>query len=121
MRPQDDGERARCQQPHTNTRDNRPYPFPRVSPEPTLRARWDTERVWIEVTPSLFPHEHEGLEHVRAHLPDEPPYRAWSNFTFRTHRQPIPCYEVDLLVLAPSGLHLVELKAWRGPIRPAGP
>jgi serine/threonine protein kinase len=108
----------------------------RVFPEPTLRVRWDTDSVyltgpgqddrkgrcavWIEVSPSLFPHEHEGLKYVRERLPEKS-YWAWSNFTLVTGRRQVPCYEVDLLVLAPSGLYLVELKAWTGPIRPAGP
>lgn len=73
---------------------------------------------WVTVTESEFPHEREGLERVRSFLPDTDPYYAWSNFTF-TSQQGQP-YEVDLLVLGPAGLHLVELKAWSGDIRPVG-
>lgn len=69
---------------------------------------------WTEVVPSQFPHEREGLHHVREHLPETEPYRAWSNFTFTTKDGKTP--EVDLLVLGPAGLHLVELKAWSGRI-----
>jgi len=69
---------------------------------------------WVEVTRSRFEHEREGLDHVREHLPDADPYRAWSNFEFvgmdGKH------HEIDLLVLGPAGLHLVELKAWTGRI-----
>ncbi|MFW5473153.1 BREX system serine/threonine kinase PglW [Knoellia sp. CPCC 206450] len=69
---------------------------------------------WTEVTPSRYAHERDGLEHVRDHLPDSSPYRAWSNFEFiSVDGTP---YEVDLLVLGPAGLHLVELKAWAGRI-----
>lgn len=73
----------------------------------------DSER-WVEVTRSRFPHEREGLEHVRELLPDSGPYHAWSNFEFIAldgkH------HEIDLLVLGPAGLHLIELKAWSGKI-----
>ena len=33
---------------------------------------------WVEVTPSQFPHEAEGLALVRDLMPDETPFRAWS-------------------------------------------
>jgi len=39
---------------------------------------------WVEVSPSQFTHETEGLELVRKLLPDQPPFRAWSNFEFAT-------------------------------------
>src|SRR3954453_22033244 len=73
----------------------------------------DSDR-WVEVTPSRYPHEREGLESVRDNLPDADPYRAWSNFEFIA-LDGTP-FEVDLLVLGPAGLHLVELKAWSGRI-----
>ena len=38
---------------------------------------------WIEVTPSQFPHKVEGLNIVRSLLPDNAPFRAWSNLEFR--------------------------------------
>ncbi|NYG54948.1 BREX system serine/threonine kinase PglW [Nocardioides perillae] len=69
---------------------------------------------WTEIAPSRFPHEREGLEHVRAELPDAAPYHAWSNFEF-VALDGTP-HEVDLLVLGPAGFHLVELKAWSGRI-----
>jgi len=76
-------------------------------------VRADSGR-WVEVSRSRFEHEREGLDHVREHLPDAEPYRAWSNFEFigmdGKH------HEIDLLVLGPAGLHLVELKAWSGRI-----
>lgn len=75
--------------------------------------RSDSAR-WREVTPSEFPHECEGLEHVRELLPDRPPYRAWSNFEFRDSGG--RWHEVDLLVLGERRLHLVELKHYRGMI-----
>lgn len=67
---------------------------------------------WVEVTPSQFEHETAGLEIIRKLLPDNSPYRAWSNFEFRdSHGR---WHEVDLLVLARDGLHLVELKYYSG-------
>ena len=75
---------------------------------------------WVEVTPSRFYHEHVGLEHVREHLPDDEPYRAWTNFEIVVHGGAFrrsECLEVDLLVLTPRCFYLVELKGWRGPVR----
>jgi serine/threonine protein kinase len=70
---------------------------------------------WVEVTSSQFAHEADGLDVVRRLLPDETPYRAWSNFEFRdAHGR---WHEVDLLVLARDGFHLVELKYYSGTIR----
>jgi len=69
---------------------------------------------WTEVTPSEHSHERAGLTAVREALPDADPYRAWSNFTFTTADGRL--YEVDLLVIGRSGLHLVELKHWSGTI-----
>jgi serine/threonine protein kinase len=70
---------------------------------------------WTEVTPSQFPHESEGLNLVRALLPESAPYRAWSNFEFRdSHGK---WHEVDLLVLGQRRLHLVELKYYSGTLR----
>ena len=70
---------------------------------------------WIEVTPSQFTHEAEGLNIVRALLPDQPPFRAWSNFEFRDGQG--KWHEVDLLVLGRRRLHLVELKYYTGTLR----
>lgn len=70
---------------------------------------------WVEVSPSQFTHETEGLALVRALLPDESPFRAWSNFEFRDSRG--RWHEVDLLVLGRGRLHLVELKYYSGTLR----
>lgn len=70
---------------------------------------------WIEVSPSQFDHEREGLAIVRELLPDGSPFRAWSNFEFRdSHGR---WHEVDLLVLGRAQLHLVELKYYSGVLR----
>lgn len=70
---------------------------------------------WVEVSPSQFTHETEGLALVRSLLPDESPFRAWSNFEFRDSRG--KWHEVDLLVLGRGRLHLVELKYYSGTLR----
>ncbi len=67
---------------------------------------------WVEVSPSPFPHEAEGLRIVRALLPNRPPFRAWSNFEFLDGQG--AWHEVDLLLLTPAGLNLVELKYYSG-------
>jgi hypothetical protein len=73
---------------------------------------------WIEVTPSQFPHEAEGLNIVRSLLPDNAPFRAWSNLEFRDGQG--KWHEVDLLVLGRRRLHLVELKYYSGTCWNAG-
>lgn len=73
---------------------------------------------WTTITPSQFTHEREALAYVQTLLPDTEPYRAWSNFTF-TAQTGHP-YEVDLLVAAPGGLYLVEIKSWSGRLTSSG-
>ncbi|MFF0314246.1 BREX system serine/threonine kinase PglW [Micromonospora sp. NPDC005252] len=73
---------------------------------------------WTTITPSQFAHEREALAHVQALLPDTEPYRAWSNFTF-TAQTGHP-YEVDLLVAAPGGLYLIEIKSLNGRLISSG-
>jgi hypothetical protein len=70
---------------------------------------------WVEVSPSQFSHETEGLRYVKDLLPNQPPFRAWSNLEFRdSHGR---WHEVDLLVLGRRQLHLVELKYYTGRLR----
>ncbi|MFI9536822.1 nuclease-related domain-containing protein [Nocardia fusca] len=49
---------------------------------------------------------------MRTRLPDTAPWAAWSNFTFTAQTGHVR--EVDLLVVSPSGVYLIELKDWRG-------
>ena len=70
---------------------------------------------WVEVTPSPFAHEAAGLELVRKVLPDETPFRAWSNLTFMDLKG--RWHEIDLLVLGRGRLHLIELKHYEGVLR----
>ncbi len=69
---------------------------------------------WNEIRVSEFPWEREALDFIREGLPDEDPYRAWSNFEFIAQDGGIN--EVDLLVLTPSGLKLIEIKSRPGTI-----
>ena len=69
---------------------------------------------WTTVTESEFDHEHRGLEAIREQLPDADPWRAWSNFTFTAHTGHVR--EVDLLVVAPGGVYMIELKDWHGSV-----
>jgi len=70
---------------------------------------------WLEITASPFSHEVEGLNRVKAVLPNQPPFRAWSNFEFRDGHG--KWHEIDLLVLGRRRLHLVELKYYNGTLR----
>jgi serine/threonine protein kinase len=74
---------------------------------------------WETVTPSQFQHERDALRHVQNLLPDIEPYRAWSNFTFTAQSGHV--HEVDLLVAAPSGLYLIEIKSLNGRLSASGP
>lgn len=67
---------------------------------------------WIDVSDSQFPHEVEGLNYLKGRIPDQSPYRVWSNFEFRDGRG--GWHEVDALLLGRGGLHLLELKYYSG-------
>jgi serine/threonine protein kinase len=69
---------------------------------------------WTVVSPSAYEWEREALEFLREHLPDHDPWRAWSNFEFVDDEGRVN--EVDLLVLGPAGLMLVEVKSQPGAI-----
>ncbi|MEX5296113.1 BREX system serine/threonine kinase PglW [Kocuria sp. CPCC 205268] len=69
---------------------------------------------WTEVSPSEFEHEAQGLAYLRERLPDEMPYRAWTNFEFRDSLG--RWHEVDAMILTRNTLHIVELKYYSGTI-----
>jgi len=69
---------------------------------------------WKRINASAWEHERAGLQHIKTLLPDADPYFAWSNLEFVALDGSVN--EVDLLVLTPSGLHLVELKHWQGEV-----
>ncbi|MFC0532818.1 BREX system serine/threonine kinase PglW [Phytohabitans kaempferiae] len=78
-----------------------------------IAIRDDSPR-WREINISQWPHERAGLRHVKILLPDTDPYFAWANVEFLAPDSSMN--EVDLLVVTPSGLQLVELKHWQGEI-----
>lgn len=67
---------------------------------------------WIEVSESQFAHETEGLLYLKDKVPQQSPYRVWSNFEFRDDRG--GWHEVDALLLGRGALHLLELKYYSG-------
>ena len=69
---------------------------------------------WTEITPSEYAWEREALDYVKARLPDNEPFRAWSNFEFIAEDGSIN--EVDLLVVSVHKVYLVEIKSWSGAI-----
>lgn len=72
------------------------------------------ERNWHPLADPETAEEAKALDHVRRMLPDSTMWHAWSNFSFPDSSGHIN--EVDLLLLAPQGLFLIELKGWRGDI-----
>ena len=69
---------------------------------------------WTAVTEPAFPWEREALDFLRSYLPDHEPWRAWSNFEFIDDEGRVN--EVDVLVLTPAGLVLVEIKSRPGTV-----
>jgi hypothetical protein len=67
---------------------------------------------WQEIGATRFPWEREALDYVRENLPDYDPYRGYALFEFIASDGSIN--EVDLLVIGPTGLFLVEIKSWPG-------
>lgn len=72
-------------------------------------------KLWKQITPSDYAWEREALEFAKQLLPDHDPYRAWANFEFIAQDGSIN--EVDLMVLTPKGLFLIEIKSHPGVIR----
>ncbi|MFE7071891.1 BREX system serine/threonine kinase PglW [Streptomyces sp. NPDC057620] len=73
---------------------------------------------WTAVAPSEFPHEQAALERILTPLPEDGPWRAWSNFTFVSQTGHVR--EVDLLVVTPGGVHMIELKSLHGRVERRG-
>jgi hypothetical protein len=73
-----------------------------------LTTRWHT------IAESQFPWERDALDYLRERLPDQEPFRAWSNFEFIAEDGSI--YEVDLVVLTAAGFLLIEIKSHPGTV-----
>ena len=67
---------------------------------------------WNAYADSSFPWERDALDFVRERFPDHEPWRAWSLFEFIGLDGSVN--EVDLLVFAPYGFFLVEIKSRPG-------
>ena len=67
---------------------------------------------WVAVMEPAFPWEREALSYVRQRLPEQDPFRAWSNFEFIAENGSIN--EVDLLVVSLYKIYLVEIKSRPG-------
>lgn len=67
---------------------------------------------WNAYAESSFPWERDALDFVRERFPDHEPWRAWSLFEFIGLDGSVN--EVDLLVFAPYGFFLVEIKSRPG-------
>jgi hypothetical protein len=67
--------------------------------------------LWSEGA-SPFPHEREALAFLRKGLPNNEPYRAWTNVEFIADDGSVN--EVDALVVTPRGFFLIEIKSYPG-------
>ncbi len=74
-----------------------------------------SDQHWHVVSTSPFPWEQEALDYLRQSLPDEPGWEAWPLFEFIADTGAL--YEVDLLLLSPNGLWLIEIKSQPGALR----
>lgn len=74
----------------------------------SLTSRWTT------ISESQFPWERDALDYLRERLPDQEPFRAWSNFEFIADDGSI--YEVDLVVLTAAGFLFIEIKSHPGTV-----
>src|SRR5262245_17955898 len=70
------------------------------------------QKLWRIVTTSELEHERRAWDFIRAGLAATESYRAESNFEFQTNEGAL--YEVDLLVLSPTGFWRVEIKSRPG-------
>jgi hypothetical protein len=67
---------------------------------------------WMAVTEPQFSWERAALTYLRERLPDQDPFRVWSNFEFIVEDGSIN--EVDLLVVSLDKIYLVEIKSRPG-------
>ncbi|HEY6798606.1 MAG TPA: hypothetical protein VI248_28345 [Kineosporiaceae bacterium] len=58
-----------------------PEPTPRRTPS-AAAPRSRLQNRWNQLGRSPYPWEQEGLDHVRARMPQAEPFRAWATFSF---------------------------------------
>jgi serine/threonine protein kinase len=68
-----------------------------------------SEKHWKTMARSQFSWEQDALDFIHERFPAQDNYRAWSNFEFIADDGSIN--EVDLLVLCPQGIFLIEIKS----------
>jgi serine/threonine protein kinase len=73
---------------------------------------------WHQRGRSQFAWEQEGLDHIKDRLPLSAPYQAWATFTVTAESGRVN--EMDLLVITPGGVFLLELKAHSGELTNTG-
>lgn len=70
---------------------------------------------WTEISRSQHPHERAALEALRAKFPENrEPFYAWSNLEFTALDG--SNNEVDLLLISPRGMFVIEIKDWHGQV-----
>lgn len=67
---------------------------------------------WFQEQRSPFAWEQDALDYIDSLMPDTEPYRAWA--TFKATAANGRVNEMDLLLVGPAGVFLVELKAHPG-------
>jgi len=67
---------------------------------------------WTQCTPSEFAWERAALTWLHTILPSGEPFRAWANGEFVAGDGSVN--EVDVVLITPAGVSLVEIKSWRG-------
>jgi serine/threonine protein kinase len=67
---------------------------------------------WTQCTPSEYAWERSALAYLKSIIPDREPYRAWANAEFIGADGSVN--EMDLLLIAPAGIILIEVKSWSG-------
>lgn len=70
--------------------------------------------LWRVLGAAAQEHEQAALDRIRDLLPDDGIARAWANVTFTDLKGGLN--EVDLLLVAKTGVFVVELKGWHGSI-----
>jgi hypothetical protein len=70
------------------------------------------DRRWVQCTPSEYAWERAALDYLKQIIPAGEPYQAWANAEFLGGDGSVN--EIDLLLITPSGLTVLEVKSWSG-------
>jgi Nuclease-related domain len=72
---------------------------------------------WTQCTPSGYAWERAALAYLKTLTPKEEPYRAWANAEFVGKDGSVN--EVDLLLITPARIIVLEIRSWSGTLRSA--